>query len=89
MVLPATFIALLPQKAWQFGPDTPRLSVGGWLQGAVMRVESGRAAFFGEAAMFSAQVVGAERRPAGMNAAGAEQNYQFVLNVLHWLSGIL
>jgi hypothetical protein len=89
LVVPSTFIALMPQKAWQFGPDTRRVSVGGWLQGAVVRVESGRAAFFGEAAMFSAQVTGAERRPMGMNAPGAEQNFQFVLNVMHWLSGIL
>lgn len=89
LVLPASFIALMPEKAWQFGPNTPRISVGGWLQGAVMRVESGRAAFFGEAAMFSAQVTGAERRPMGMNAPQAEQNFQFVLNVIHWLSGLL
>jgi hypothetical protein len=89
LVVPDTFIALMPEKAWQFGPDTRRIPVGGWLQGAVMRVESGRAAFFGEAAMFSAQVAGAERRPAGMNAPGAEQNYQFVLNVIHWLSGLI
>jgi hypothetical protein len=89
LVVPATFIALLPEKAWQFGPDTRRVPVGGWLQGAVLRVESGRAAFFGEAAMFSAQVTGAERSPMGMNAPGAEQNHQFVLNLMHWLSRIL
>lgn len=69
--------------------DTRRQSAAAWLQGAVLRVESGRAAFFGEAAMFSAQVAGPERRPMGMNALGAEQNFQFVLNVLHWLSGLL
>ena len=89
LVVPATFIALLPRVAWQFGPDTRRIPVGGWLQGAVMRVESGAAAFFGEAAMFSAQVTGPERRPMGMNAPGAEQNGQFVLNVMHWLSGLI
>lgn len=89
MVFPSTFIALTPQKAWQFGPDTPRVPVGGWFQGAVMQVDSGRAAFFGEAAMFSAQVAGPARSPMGMNAPGAEQNFQFVLNVLHWLSRVL
>ena len=89
LVLPATFISLMPTKAWQFGRDTPRTSAGGWLQGAVMRVGSGRAAFFGEAAMFSAQLAGSERRPMGMNAPGAERNHQLVLNVLHWLSGML
>jgi hypothetical protein len=89
LVFPANFIALLPEKAWQFGPDTLRVSVDGWFQGAAMQVESGRVAFFGEAAMFSAQIAGSERRPMGMNAPGAEQNFQFVLNVMHWLSGVL
>jgi hypothetical protein len=86
LVLPAGFVSLMPRIAWQFKPDTRQVPVGGWLQGAVMRVGSGRAAFFGEAAMFSAQVTGAARRPMGMNAPGAERNYQFALNLLHWLS---
>jgi hypothetical protein len=37
--------------------------------------------------MFSAQLSGDE--PMGMNAPLAEQNFQLVLNVMHWLSGIL
>jgi hypothetical protein len=89
LVLPSTFIVLMPEKAWQFSPETRRMPAGGWLQGAVMPVASGRAAFFGEAAMFSAQVTGANRRPMGMNAPGAEQNFQFVLNLLHWLSRLI
>ena len=89
MVLPSTFIALMPKKAWQFGRDTPRIPAGGWYQGAVMTVDSGRAAFFGEAAMFSAQVAGRSRSPIGMNAPEAEQNSQFVLNLMHWLSRVL
>jgi hypothetical protein len=52
-------------------------------------VGRGRVAFFGEAAMFSAQVAGREKRPMGMNAPLAEQNAQFALNTLHWLSGLL
>ena len=87
MVLPDDFVLLMPQKAWEFGPDTKVIPVGGWLQGAVMPFGSGRAAFFGEAAMFTAQLT--DNQPSGMNAPMAEQNFQFVLNVLHWLSGIL
>ena len=79
----------MPERAWQFDSETRRFPVGGWLQGAVMQVDFGRAAFFGEAAMFSAQVSGPERNPMGMNAPMAEQNYQFVLNLMHWLSGVL
>jgi uncharacterized protein (DUF2249 family) len=89
LVIPAGFVQLTPKVAWQFTPDTPRSAVEGWLQGAVQTVGKGRAAFFGEAAMFSAQLAGAEHSPMGMNAPGAEQNFQFVLNVVHWLTRTL
>lgn len=88
LVLPQTFVSLHPAKPWQFGPDTPQVAVGGWLQGATTTVGPGRAAFFGEAAMFTAQRAGAQAMPVGMNAPGAEQNAQFVLNVLHWLAAL-
>jgi len=89
LVLPRDFVSLEPRIAWQFSEDTPKRAVGGWLQGATRRIGRGRVAFFGEAAMFSAQVAGPSRRPMGMNAPLAEQNAQFVLNTLHWLSGVL
>jgi hypothetical protein len=89
LVLPSDYISLEPRIAWQFESTTPVRPVGGWLQGATLRVGKGRVAFFGEAAMFSAQVAGPQRRPMGMNAPMAEQNARFVLNTLHWLTGIL
>ena len=46
-------------------------------------------AVFGEAAAFTAQIAGAGRSKIGMNSPGAEENYQFVLNVMHWLSGLI
>ena len=66
-------------------PRTRTVPIEGWCQGAVMRVGKGRVAVFGEAAMFSAQLAG-PRQPMGMNAPGAEQNHQLLLNVMHWLS---
>ncbi len=89
MVLPPDFISLEPRYAWQFDATTKQREVGGWLQGATRLVGSGRVAFFGEAAMFSAQVTGRDKRPMGMNAPLAEQNAQFALNTLHWLSGLI
>jgi hypothetical protein len=89
LVLPPDFIVLEPRYAWQFDSTTRQRAVGGWLQGATRHVGSGRVAFFGEAAMFSAQVAGRERRPMGMNAPLAEQNAQFALNTLHWLMGLI
>jgi hypothetical protein len=85
--LPATTIVLMPQVAWQFSRLTPRMAGAGMLQGAVLTHGRGRVAVFGEAAMFSAQVAGPQRRPMGMNDPAAPQNAQFLLNVMHWLSG--
>ena len=89
MNLASGAVLLLPEEAWQFSKRTPRLSAAGMLQGAVLRVGKGRVAVFGEAAMFSAQLAGPNRVPMGMNDPLAKQNPQFLLNVMHWLSGIL
>jgi len=89
MHLASGAVLLLPEEAWQFSKRTPRLSAAGMLQGAVLRVGKGRVAVFGEAAMFSAQLAGPNRVPMGMNDPLAKQNPQFLLNVMHWLSGIL
>ncbi len=82
-------VSFTPTNSWMFDNNTPRLSVAGWAQGAVLRVGQGRLAVFGEAAMFSAQVEGPQRVPFGMNSPEAKQNAQFALNLLHWLSGLL
>lgn len=68
--------------------------VAGRAQGIAMTFGKGRLVVLGEAAMFSAQVVrftdGGQRREikAGMNVPGNDDR-QFALNVLHWLSGLL
>ncbi len=82
-------VLLMPEVAWQFSKLTPSLSASGMLQGAAIQCGRGRVAVFGEAAMFSAQVAGPNRTPAGMNDPTAPQNAQFLLNVVHWLSGLL
>jgi len=78
-------VVLLPSKAWDFSMATPKVPGDSLLQGAALNHGRGRVAVFGEAAMFTAQVSGAERRPMGMNMPGARQNPQFLLNVMHWL----
>ncbi|MCI0485601.1 MAG: DUF4350 domain-containing protein [Blastocatellia bacterium] len=75
--------------AGEFPPETPRVPVSGWLHGAVLKFGKGRVAIFGEAAMFSAQLAGPNRRPMGMNAPVASENPKFLLNIMHWLSGLL
>jgi len=91
LTLPAGSTLKLPIKAWKFKATTPSIPAGGMLQGAVFPFGKGRVAVFGEAAMFSAQeqVSKGERTLMGMNRPDAAQNSQFLLNVMHWLSGLI
>jgi hypothetical protein len=82
-------VVLLPEVAWQFSRLTQRVPASGMLQGAALSFGKGRVAVFGEAAMFSAQLAGPTRSPMGMNDPTASRNPQFLLNVVHWLDGIL
>lgn len=65
------------------------VTTDGAVLGAVMRVEKGRAAFIGDPALLTAQIAAPDRRLVGMNAPGADHNFRFVLNLVHWLSGVI
>ena len=77
------------ERVMEFTPQTRKVSVGGWFRGAVLRFNKGRVAIFGEASMFTAQLRGQDRRPQGMNEPENKGNVQFLLNIMHWLSGLL
>lgn len=68
--------------------------VPGRAQGVAMTFGKGKLVAFGEAAMFSAQVVrfrnanGEQETRMGMNVPGNDDR-QLMLNVLHWLSGLI
>jgi hypothetical protein len=79
-------IVLPPEVAWQFSPDTPSRSADGLGQGVVGEWGRGRVAFWGKAAMFSAQVSGEERRPMGMNQPEARQDAPLLVNLVRWLT---
>ncbi len=76
---------LLPQRAGELSDSTSRISGDGFINGAMLEYGKGRIVAFGEAALFSAQLSGPSRQPMGMNQLGAEQNPQFLLNIIHWL----
>ncbi len=80
LVIPEGVVSLMPEVAWEFTDDTPRIPVGGWLQGAAGRFGDGRLVVFGEASQF---------RPEDDGESLPGQNGQFALNVIRWLSGIL
>ena len=54
---------------------------------AVIHHGRGRAAVFGEAAMFSAQPAGIRRQPRGLNAPAAEDNPRLLRKVAWRLAG--
>lgn len=91
MFMPDDWHVLMPVEAWEFDASTPSVSARGLVQGGAMQHGKGRVAVFGEAAMFTAQtsVRDGEVRRMGMSHPAAPENAQFVLNVLHWLSGRL
>jgi uncharacterized protein (DUF2249 family) len=89
LVFGPNVVSLMPETAWEFQAQTPRIPIVGWLQGAVRTFGEGRVAVFGEAAMFTSQRVGPQQLPMGMSSPSAPQNQQFLLNVVHWLSGLI
>jgi hypothetical protein len=87
LVFDGRYVNFLPDTAWVFNEKTEKFNVGGWSQGAYMHSGKGRIVVFGEAAMFSAQLAGPDKVKAGMNHEVAKENYQLLLNIIHWLDG--
>ena len=81
-------ISYMPAKAGQFDENTPLISGEKWCQGATLEFHKGRIAVFGEAAMFTAQYNKKSKTWFGFKASGAEQNEQFLLNTVRWLSKV-
>lgn len=77
----------MPSKSWSIDDETPSLSANGLYQGAIMEVGKGKVAVFGEAGMFTAQVVKSDdgEYAMGMNSASAKDNQQLLLNIVRWL----
>ncbi|MEP0354529.1 DUF4350 domain-containing protein [Paraglaciecola sp.] len=78
--------SVVPEIPFLVNAKTPRISVDGWYQGAVLEVGKGRVAVFAEGMMFSSQVTVSTGKKYGLVSVGAEQNEQFLLNIMHWLS---
>ncbi len=87
MIFGRGVISYHAKVAWRWNAGTPSPRVTGWWQGAARVLGKGRIVVLSESGMLSAQVSGPKRVPMGMNAPNARQNQQFVLNVMHWLSG--
>jgi len=88
----------LSEKAYDIEPATKaKRPVPGHFQGAALAYGSGRLVVMGEAGMLSAQATGfttgfggSAYLPLGMNAQNNyQENKKLLLNILHYLSGLL
>lgn len=70
------------------GQNTNPASAAGRAQGVALMFGKGRVIVMGEAGMLSAQLIGPQRVPFGMNRPGID-NRQLALNIMHWLTGLL
>lgn len=75
----------MPQVAWQFPPSTPTMPGGGLHQLAYRPHGQGKVMVSGEAAMFSAQLAGPDRRPMGLNNPAAASNIDLLRVIMRWL----
>lgn len=89
LVFDENYVNKLPDTAWVFTKDTKTINMKGWSQGAYKAHGKGKIVVFGEAAMFTAQLAGKKKVKAGMNRKVAAENYQLLLNIIHWLDGKL
>ncbi len=83
---PKGSFSLEPDTAWRFNENTYAREIEGWYQGALLKYGKGKVVVFGEAAMFTTQLAGAQKMKVGMNTKGAEQNAMLLRNVMRWLS---
>ncbi len=81
------YLLLLSDTAWVFNENTVYKPIDGWSQLAYREYGKGRVVMSGEAAMFTAQLAGPQKYPAGMNSPFARNNYRLLLNIIHWLDG--
>lgn len=78
----------LPDTMWVLNDEIQNFSARGLSQGAILEFGKGKIAVFGEAAMFTAQLAGPNKVKVGMNSEVASENFQLLLNIIHWLDDL-
>lgn len=93
LTLGPLFVSLRATVAWEFSESTPRQAVGGWSQGAILRAGRGRLAVLSDAQIFGSPDGFASllkfMEERGERPAQAGENPRLLLNLFHWLSGLL
>lgn len=86
MILDNHYQLIYPDTAWKFYAKTRTIPAKDFYQLALLDYGKGKIVVSAEAAMFSAQLAGPEKKPMGFNHPAARNNPQFILNVFEWLN---
>ena len=81
------WVQWLPDTAWDFSNIEPE-PIEGLSQGAFKKFGNGKIVVFGDGNMFSAQT-DEDGEIGGFIDPDAKQNYQLLLNIIHYLDGLL
>jgi len=85
----STWINFNPDVAWKYKGIEP-FSINGYSQGAYKKFGKGRVVVFGEAMMFTAQLGGGlSFAKIGMSSNNCPDNHKLLLNIIHWLDGLI
>jgi len=85
----STWVSYNPDGAWNFEGVQP-VPISGYSQSAYKAYGKGRIVVSGEAMMYTAQLGGGlSWLKLGMNSESCPDNYQLLLNSIHWLDGLI
>lgn len=79
-----SYEVLVPDTAWQFSANTPRVEASNLCFDAIKQYGKGKIYIGSEAAMMTAQII-QNKFPAGMNSPYAKDNLKYLLRIFHWL----
>ena len=92
-VLGSEYTIYSPKKVedmdYPIADTVPHTPGSGFANGAYMKYGKGRIVVFGDGGCLTAQLEGIKSEKRGMNHPDASQNAQFLLNIIHWLDGLL
>lgn len=79
-------VSYQPQRAWRFDSETQTIPAKGLYQGVAGEYGKGRIVILGDSSLVGAYLIGKNARPIGLNSIEVKDNFQFILNIVHWLS---
>lgn len=79
-------VCYLPEEPWKFSAETPTVPARNKYQGLAGVHGKGRIVILGDSSLMTAHLIGENKKPIGINSIEIKDNFQFALNIFHWLS---